>query len=142
MKQIEVIARVLVVKEGRVLTCKAVQDGHYFLPGGHVEFGESASAAIVREMREEAAVTAVNLTPIGLFENTFGAGEELHHEINVLYAGAVEEEQVISVEPHIAFEWVPVAEFGNIPFLPEAFRAELIRFFSAEEENPIFLSTL
>jgi 8-oxo-dGTP pyrophosphatase MutT (NUDIX family) len=42
---------------GQVLLVRRVDDGYWELPGGRVEVGESASAAAVREVAEEAGVT-------------------------------------------------------------------------------------
>ncbi|MFZ2119232.1 MAG: NUDIX domain-containing protein, partial [Pseudonocardiaceae bacterium] len=41
---------------GRVLLVRRADDGYWELPGGRVEVGESASAAVVREVAEEAGV--------------------------------------------------------------------------------------
>ena len=41
---------------GRVLLVRRTDDGYWELPGGRVEIGESASAAAVREVAEEAGV--------------------------------------------------------------------------------------
>ena len=46
---------------GRVLLVRRADDGYWELPGGRVEVGESASAAVVREVAEEAGVT-INVT--------------------------------------------------------------------------------
>ena len=50
---IEVIARGVCVAGGRVLLCRAKGGSSTYLPGGHVEFGETGREALVREMREE-----------------------------------------------------------------------------------------
>jgi 8-oxo-dGTP pyrophosphatase MutT (NUDIX family) len=42
---------------GRVLLVRRTDDGYWELPGGRIELGESASAAVVREVAEEADVT-------------------------------------------------------------------------------------
>jgi 8-oxo-dGTP pyrophosphatase MutT (NUDIX family) len=42
---------------GQVLLVRRADDGYWELPGGRVEVGESASAAAVREVAEEAGVT-------------------------------------------------------------------------------------
>jgi 8-oxo-dGTP pyrophosphatase MutT (NUDIX family) len=42
---------------GQVLLVCRTDDGYWELPGGRVEVGESASAAVVREVAEEAGVT-------------------------------------------------------------------------------------
>jgi 8-oxo-dGTP pyrophosphatase MutT (NUDIX family) len=52
-----------VVRNGlsQVLLVRRVDDGYWELPGGRVEVGESASAAVVREVSEEAGV-AITVT--------------------------------------------------------------------------------
>lgn len=48
-------------RSGWVLLVRRADDGYWELPGGRVEVGESASAAVVREVAEEAGVT-INVT--------------------------------------------------------------------------------
>jgi len=42
---------------GEVLLVRRADDGYWELPGGHIDIGESASAAVIREVAEEAGVT-------------------------------------------------------------------------------------
>lgn len=52
---------------GEVLLVRRTDDGYWELPGGRVEVGESASAAVVREVTEEAGV-AITVTGLsGLY---------------------------------------------------------------------------
>jgi ADP-ribose pyrophosphatase YjhB (NUDIX family) len=44
-------------RSGRVLLVRRADDGCWALPGGRVEVGESVSAAVIREVAEEAGVT-------------------------------------------------------------------------------------
>lgn len=46
---------------GRILLVRRADDGYWELPGGRVEVGESASAAVIREVAEEAGV-AITVT--------------------------------------------------------------------------------
>jgi 8-oxo-dGTP pyrophosphatase MutT (NUDIX family) len=46
---------------GQILLVRRADDGYWELPGGRVEVGESASAAVVREVAEEAGV-AIEIT--------------------------------------------------------------------------------
>lgn len=48
---------------GQVLLVRRADDGYWELPGGRIEVGESASAAVVREVAEE---TGVTITVTGL----------------------------------------------------------------------------
>jgi 8-oxo-dGTP diphosphatase len=61
MPEHDVVAALL-VREDRVLLCHRSPDRKWFpdvwdFPGGHVEAGESAEAALVREVEEELGVT-------------------------------------------------------------------------------------
>lgn len=55
---IELIARAVIVERSHILLCRNVKHGYYFLPGGHVEFYESAGAALSRELLEECGMDA------------------------------------------------------------------------------------
>jgi 8-oxo-dGTP pyrophosphatase MutT (NUDIX family) len=55
--------------DGRVLLVRRADDGNWELPGGRVDVGESAAAAAVREVAEEAGI-AVELTGlVGVFSD-------------------------------------------------------------------------
>ena len=49
------IVRAVMIKDKKLLVAEYI--GHYyFLPGGHVEVGESAESALIRELQEELGV--------------------------------------------------------------------------------------
>ncbi|HWD74411.1 MAG TPA: NUDIX domain-containing protein [Solirubrobacteraceae bacterium] len=67
----------VLVRDGRVLLCHRSAHrrwcpGTWDLPGGHVEPGEDATAALVRELREELAIVA---EPPRVAPISFAAGE-------------------------------------------------------------------
>ncbi len=59
----------------------------WLAPGGSVEYGESAEAAALREMREETGITGVKLTHVATFENLFEYSGLLGHEVCFAFAG-------------------------------------------------------
>ncbi len=140
MKNIEHIARVLIVREDKILLCKDLKHGHYFLPGGHVEFGENAEKSLIREMKEESQSEISNFKFAGVFENSYEEDGEIHHEVNILHTANVKDEKVISKESHISFDWVDIDNLTNINFLPKEFAEGIIKW--KKEGGVIYLSTL
>ena len=50
------LARAVFIHENKILLAQAKGDTNTFLPGGHVEFGESAKETLKREIQEEMGV--------------------------------------------------------------------------------------
>ncbi|MGA7833400.1 MAG: NUDIX hydrolase [Terracidiphilus sp.] len=68
----------VVVNEGRVLLIRRASEplkGHWSLPGGLVELGETLQKAVIREVREETGLLVEPLERIELIEL-------IHHENN------------------------------------------------------------
>ncbi|MCC6969851.1 MAG: NUDIX domain-containing protein [Phycisphaerales bacterium] len=125
-QSIEFIARGLAIRDGRVLLCKNIKRGYYFLPGGHVEFGETAETALVREFKEEAGVEVkcggVALVAEHLFDRKNGPC----HEVNVVFHVELSESEIRSCEPKIAFEWAELAEVNERDLRPGCIKAWLV----------------
>lgn len=131
---VEIIARGALVCDRRLLLCRNRKHGHVFLPGGHVEFGEPARAALEREMREEIGLKLVATRFLGAMETSFNQHRgprphaeaaspkceasrpgRRHHELNVVFAlepdpaaAPFEPDAVCSQEPRIEFIWEPL----------------------------------
>lgn len=58
------------------LVVSSSSGGDWVLPKGHIEPGEASEAAALREVREEAAITAEIVAPLGAVAYTKG-GEEV-----------------------------------------------------------------
>ncbi len=59
-----------VIRDGKhVLLCKQRTGDYTFLPGGHVEFGESATVALLRELHEEIGIEGTIGNFLGAIEN-------------------------------------------------------------------------
>ena len=55
------------IKDEKLLVAEYI-GYHYFLPGGHVEVGESAENALIRELREELGVNCSIKQFLGVIE--------------------------------------------------------------------------
>ncbi len=118
---IEVLARGVCVREGRLLLCRAKGGRSTYLPGGHVEFGETGRAALVREMREETGLPAETGRFLGVVENSFLQHGKPHAEINLVYEMTLPDAAVSAKEDWIEFAWCPLSELKDANLLPEAF---------------------
>ena len=76
---IETIARGVCVMDGKVLLCRAKGGKSSYLPGGHIEFGETGRQALVREVKEELGVASSAGAFLGAAENYFMQ----HPDVNI-----------------------------------------------------------
>ena len=119
---IETIVRGVAIADGQLLVCRARNGKTSYLPGGHIEFGETAREALVREIREELGVEAETGKFLGALENSFLQHGKPHCEINLVlelkFAGKPEAK---AIEDWIEFEWVDLARLETARLLPEKF---------------------
>ena len=142
----EVIARGVWVHEGRVLVCRNLAGGYAYLPGGHVEPGETAAEALVREFDEETGQRISAGRCVMVAEVIFGQPPRSGgHELNLVFlveqplAGG-EGPEVQSREPHIAFEWLDLAAVVDTDLRPSAIRAWLVGGGAATGPSDLFVS--
>ncbi|MGR5063388.1 NUDIX domain-containing protein [Photobacterium sp. DNB22_13_2] len=119
------VARGLIRDGDHILLVRAIGDNMTFLPGGHIEFGESAPVALARELGEEASIEASIGTFVGAVENEWLLDGQPQAEINLIFE--VEtclsyRQLVVSNEPHLEFLWVPCAEIEQWNLFPESLR--------------------
>ena len=117
---IETIARGVCVVDGKILLCKAKGGKTTYLPGGHIEFGETGRQALVREIKEELGLDSSTGAFLGVVENSFLQHGAPHSEINLVYELSEPPETPTSAEDWIEFEWRPLSDLGDL--LPKAFR--------------------
>jgi len=121
MKNIEVIARVLLIHENKLFLDYNSEKDFYYIPGGHVEFGETFETCLKRELMEENGAEITVGKPIKFFENFFEDSDGPHHEINRLYEGTINTppEHIKDLEEKIHSRWIPLDELKHIKILPE-----------------------
>jgi ADP-ribose pyrophosphatase YjhB (NUDIX family) len=152
IETIEVIARGVLVHGSSVLLCQSVKHGYLYLPGGHVEFGESAPVACAREFLEECGVRVTPGPLLMVHEGTFASAKREHHEVNLVFhvelthplpraraAGSASRSQgkgvpegaaatlpkIASREAGLRFVWVDLASAVDLDIRPPAAKAFL-----------------
>ena len=119
---IETIARGVCVQNGRALLCRAKGGATTYLPGGHIEFGETGAEALVREMKEETGLDSTAGKLLGVVENSFLQHGEKHCEINLVYELTLSGGDVAAQEDWIGFEWCPLSNLDAANLLPADIR--------------------
>jgi 8-oxo-dGTP diphosphatase len=103
------LARAVLIKESKVLLGKANGYTNTFLPGGHIEFGESAKDALLRELEEEMGIIPEVSKFLGLVEHKWEKQGVLHCEINQVFEVQCDKLDSyippVSRESHIQFFW-------------------------------------
>jgi ADP-ribose pyrophosphatase YjhB (NUDIX family) len=125
---IHILARGMVTRGDAIVLCRVKGSDHFFLPGGHVENGESVREALSRELQEEMGEDDYQIQNcIGIGENIFlHEADILKHEINFVFHVLVPEDVPIQAkEDHIEFVIVPQSEFGKYKILPEQIKKGL-----------------
>jgi len=137
--EFEIIVRGLIINRGRILVCKVEDRDYYFLPGGHVEFGENMRKALYRELDEELGIKPKNAKFIGAVENIFYQKEVLNHELNFVFATDVDDENLESKEDHISFHWFLPHDLTEEKFVPPALRNAILKW--TADKKPFFILT-
>ena len=122
-QHIETIARGVCVKDGKVLLCHPKDRSYAYLPGGHIEFGETGREALVREMKEETGLDATAGDLLGVVESQFVQKGERHCEINLIYkmslvSGLSSSSPLSALEDWICFDWADCDKIDSVNLLP------------------------
>ena len=145
-RQIEVLARGVCVKRGKLLLCHSKGASNTYLPGGHVEFTEAARGSLAREIREELGVKAQIGRFLGAVEHTFVQHGEPHCEINLVFEMRIPaldpRREPSAREDHIEFRWVPIGGLEASALEPSVLRGTLGKWLSAGWRGDRWASTI
>lgn len=118
MQQIELISRAVILHKGQILLCHNKKASHFYLPGGHIELGETAERALKRELKEEMRAKTTSSKLIGIIENKFIQKGRKHHEVNLVYEVKLKSYSVKAAEKHLEFSWHDLTKLPKLRVLP------------------------
>ena len=131
INNIHVLSRAVIIDQNHILLCKTTDlpINFYFLPGGHIEHEESAEAALLRELNEEAGAKAYTKRFLGCLEYSFTPGHNSkchNHEYNFVFEAEAEtltiDNKLPQLEKHIELTWMPLSQIAEIDLRAEPFK--------------------
>ena len=121
-------AAAVVLHEGAVLLHRIEGDPFWSVPGGRVEPGETAAAAVVRELQEELAETVHCGRMLWVVENFFNYRGQAHHEVGLYFLAKLSESSPLLSGPGpfmgsegalaLTFAWFDCAHLGELDIRP------------------------
>lgn len=131
-----IIARGVIFRgTGEVLLAQARGYTNTFLPGGHLDPGESLSETLVRELAEELGAVAEVQGYLGAVEYQWPEEAPTDYEINHCFLASVAETgELVPREPHLTFRWCPVEQLDAAELEPRPLR-ELIRRYAGGDRS-------
>ena len=127
MKAFEVCVRAVIRRENKILVCRRKDKDYYFFPGGHVEFGESAQKALVRELKEELDLPVQKVSFIGSMENVFNEDYKKKHEFNLVFDVQARDVRDKSAEDHLEFHFFDLKRLAKERVLPIDLRDQVLK---------------
>ncbi len=134
----------MIIDQNKILLCKIIdlEINFYFLPGGHIEHGESAANSLLRELHEETGFEWYLDGFLGCLEYSFEPdhGSICHdHEYNFIFEAKSKhlksDEKLTCPEKHIELTWMPISGLSEIDFRAELLRKLLPKWLSGDNPN-------
>lgn len=139
------LTRGILLNDGKVLLAKAKGHRNTFLPGGHIELGESAKDALEREIVEELGIACEVGSFVGIVEHKWEKNEVVNYEVNQLFevnSSELKEVQTLKpMEEHIEFFWCHVDQLDGNNLQPYPLR-EIIKNYWIDRNRTFWESTL
>ena len=142
--QIHVTARAVIQKDEHILLCKTLDlnPGFYFLPGGHIEHGESAENGLIRELQEETGLSLKIKRFLGCLEYHFEPSHASichNHEYSLIFEIETSHlnisTKLSSPESHLGLVWMRIDQLANIDFKAEPLAKLIPKWLNSNIEN-------
>ncbi|HPG00268.1 MAG TPA: NUDIX domain-containing protein [Kiritimatiellia bacterium] len=134
---IEIVARGVMVRDGHVLVCHNLKKSNTFLPGGHVEWNESARESLRREIVEEMGRKSRVGRFLGVCEHTYLWKKKQVCEINLVFEFDIPKlrpgKPVPSAEVKLTFEWLPLKKIPGSSMEPRVLARQLARWLRRDD---------
>lgn len=128
----------MMISDGKILAMRDERSPYNYLPGGRVEIGETAEAAVVREVREELGVTAKISRPLWLNQAFFTEDVDhlKYHELCVYFLMDFTETDLLSRGAKFTakegsrthtFEWLEFDRLQDEYFYPLFLKKDIFR---------------
>lgn len=125
-KKFHLRVRAIIRDDGHILAVRQKGLDYCFLPGGHHEFGESLSDALLREIKEEMGLDGEIRQYLGVVENGWHGTDAYHQEINHVFEVAILGIFAASIPPSaeekLEFFWIKQEDFERHDFRPLVMR--------------------
>ena len=143
--EIELLVRAVIEDNGCFLIAHTKGANNTYMPGGHVEAGESLKHALVRELKEELGLDVEVDRYLGAIEHAWvdggGNNHEISHFFQVTSSGADEDRPPKSLEHHVEFSWLFPSEFAEKNLQPAPLR-QLIANLMSQPQTIWYASTI
>lgn len=121
-KQFIGVSAFIVNSDNRALIVERAHDdsfmpGYFELPGGKIDFGETAEEALTREAKEEVALDVEVVKPYSTFSYT--AKQNTEHAIDIQYIVRADNTEVKLSDEHESYKWIGADEIENFKFSDE-----------------------
>ncbi len=104
--------KALILKNNKFLAMYTIDNGvkYWDLPGGRMEFGETAEDTLTREIREE---LGVEIRPIKLIDTWNYKRDESFQITGVIYHSEIITGEIRISEEHDGYEWIDINDIGK-----------------------------
>lgn len=148
--KIHILSRAVIIDKNNILLCKTVDldKNFYFLPGGHIEHGESVENSLLRELQEETGFECHIKKYLGCLEYSFEPDHSNichNHEYSFIFevdsVHLKSDRKVLCPEKQIELLWLPISDLSEIDFRAQPLKKLLDQWLSGDSGH-IFMSDM